>query len=74
MKVKKITKLKNLTEQEVNRLSDAYIKEKYITEIIPTYIDKRGLTFEKNSNRYELHVYELIKRSKRWYTTIDKLL
>ena len=72
MKIKRITKLGGLSQSEANRLSDAYIKEGYETEIIPTYI-RRDSVIIFRSNEYELHVYKLIKRRKRWYTINDNI-
>jgi hypothetical protein len=73
MKLKRVSMIKNLSEGEMNRISASYEKEGYITESIPTYVDNRGLSFLKNPNIYELHVYKTVKRSKRWYTFNETL-
>lgn len=73
MKIKKVTTIKDLTKSKANSLSNAYQNEEYVTEIIPTYLDKRVSVFCSDSDRYELHVYELIKRTKRWYTVIERM-
>jgi hypothetical protein len=70
MKLKKIARLKDLSNDKVNRLAEAYNNEGYETEIIPTYI-ARDNCIKFRSDEYELHVYKLIKRNKRWYTIND---
>lgn len=67
MKLTKITKLIDISKEEANRLAEAYSNEGYEVEVIPTYINKDSY-IKIRPDEYELHVYKLIKRKKRWYT------
>lgn len=66
MKIKRVTKLQNLSEDESDRLSKSYIREGYLTEIIPTELYDSIIEYE---NKYELHVYKIIRRTQRWYSS-----
>lgn len=64
MKLKKITRIKDLSYSSAQRLSNSFEKEGYKAEIAATYLSNVGTEY----CQYELNIYKQITRDKRWFT------
>lgn len=64
MKLKKITKINDISLKTAQRLSNVFNDEGFETEIVPTYISSVGESY----NNYEIHIYKQTRRESRWYT------
>lgn len=63
MKLKKINRIKKLERELAEKIGKEYENKGYLIEITKS----EDNTVLNQRDKYELNVYELIKRTKRWF-------